>query len=623
MEFPKATTTEANGEISCSIEETNRIRAELGLKPLRLDGKGKADEKVQGGSVSADVVESNGEVSCSVEETNRVRALLGLKPLRVDDGKGKSKRAVDVSGVAGDKAKGEDISRRIALAKKRRKLNSKLQGKTLGDETENDEGGVAAWLARNEKRQKEKLVERPTEKSGKRRTYSSKDLDGLKVSHELDQLDSMDGEPVILTLKDSQLIDEDTGELAQDEDELENTRIASIERHAERRAALTKRKRKANLDGVDGEEKSGILSHYDKVIEEEGLGGKRPKATAKMVLGGSRTMSNQANLVQEKQRKSHTEMTSPDALVSGNRAQEMQDYYTNSEFEALELPIQKKKKKKKEKKEKKRKKSKKKQDAENSEDEGNVIVRRGKSRKQARDEFEDGDDDISDLHAHLSSARKAALSRKEPSNLDSIANAVREPLNFPREKLYTEEGDESLVISSTSRFSSVIQARNDQESERRTEKITTTHAPLENVKTAVPVQVGNNDKPVDEPVAPASGLAETLKLIQGRGDCKASNSSIVVGRARDERPAEDNSGGFVLEYRDEQGRLLTTKEAFRQMAYKFHGHGPSFKKKEKRRKELEFQNRLLQDKNKAKGGSMLDALQKRQQSSGSAHVVLR
>ena len=35
----KAMTTEENGEISCSVDETNRIRALLGLKPLN-DQKG-------------------------------------------------------------------------------------------------------------------------------------------------------------------------------------------------------------------------------------------------------------------------------------------------------------------------------------------------------------------------------------------------------------------------------------------------------------------------------------------------------------------------------------------------------------------------------------------------------
>lgn len=33
----KAVVSEVDGEISCSVEETNRIRALLGLKPLKLD----------------------------------------------------------------------------------------------------------------------------------------------------------------------------------------------------------------------------------------------------------------------------------------------------------------------------------------------------------------------------------------------------------------------------------------------------------------------------------------------------------------------------------------------------------------------------------------------------------
>lgn len=33
--------------------------------------------------VKASVVESNGEISCSIEETNRIRAALGLRPLDV------------------------------------------------------------------------------------------------------------------------------------------------------------------------------------------------------------------------------------------------------------------------------------------------------------------------------------------------------------------------------------------------------------------------------------------------------------------------------------------------------------------------------------------------------------
>lgn len=38
----KAVVTESNGEISCSVEETNRIRALLGMKPLKVSGEVKA-----------------------------------------------------------------------------------------------------------------------------------------------------------------------------------------------------------------------------------------------------------------------------------------------------------------------------------------------------------------------------------------------------------------------------------------------------------------------------------------------------------------------------------------------------------------------------------------------------
>ena len=42
-----ATVSEDNGEISCSVEETNRIRAALGLKPLNMERKNKEMEAVE------------------------------------------------------------------------------------------------------------------------------------------------------------------------------------------------------------------------------------------------------------------------------------------------------------------------------------------------------------------------------------------------------------------------------------------------------------------------------------------------------------------------------------------------------------------------------------------------
>lgn len=47
-----------------------------------------------------------------------------------------------------------------------------------------------------------------------------------------------------------------------------------------------------------------------------------------------------------------------------------------------------------------------------------------------------------------------------------------------------------------------------------------------------------------------------------------------------------------LQYLDKKGRKLTLKEAFRQMCWKFHGMGPSHRKKEKMAKKEEIANKV-------------------------------
>jgi hypothetical protein len=83
------------------------------------------------------------------------------------------------------------------------------------------------------------------------------------------------------------------------------------------------------------------------------------------------------------------------------------------------------------------------------------------------------------------------------------------------------------------------------------------------------------------PIA-AKGLAGTLKLLQESGDLK--RKEAILGRAKDVRLSDENEKGVKLDYRNEKGRKLTQKEAFRQLAYKFHGFGPGKKKLEKRKR---------------------------------------
>jgi hypothetical protein len=48
-------------------------------------------DSVDYSAMKAMVSDSNGELSCSVDETNRLRAMLGLRPLRVEGGQAVNK----------------------------------------------------------------------------------------------------------------------------------------------------------------------------------------------------------------------------------------------------------------------------------------------------------------------------------------------------------------------------------------------------------------------------------------------------------------------------------------------------------------------------------------------------
>lgn len=92
-----------------------------------------------------------------------------------------------------------------------------------------------------------------------------------------------------------------------------------------------------------------------------------------------------------------------------------------------------------------------------------------------------------------------------------------------------------------------------------------------------------------------------------------------IGSSRDRKDAEFTKREIKLEYRDEYGRLLTSKEAYRQMCYQFHGHG-SGKKNEERRLKLIERERMEEA-----GGSagIGDGLEKREGTLGALKATQR
>ncbi|TFY83285.1 hypothetical protein EWM64_g731 [Hericium alpestre] len=213
------------------------------------------------------------EESISLEETNKIRISLGLKPLTDDSGPAddKEKQAEDNYAKQREREVKEKetkrIQDRIAKVRNKRELNASLTGATLGD-ADADTDDTLKWLKKAKKREKELAKKRQAElesmdKLLQGEDYTEKDLEGLKVSHDFDELE--EGEARILTLKDSRILENE-------EDELQNVEMAEQERTKERIETKIKNR---SYTGYDDEEfvagregmKRQVLSKYDEFLE--------------------------------------------------------------------------------------------------------------------------------------------------------------------------------------------------------------------------------------------------------------------------------------------------------------------------------------------------------------------
>ena len=140
------------------------------------------------------------------------------------------------------------------------------------------------------------------------------------------------------------------------------------------------------------------------------------------------------------------------------------------------------------------------------------------------------------------------------------------------------------------------------------------------------------------------GLGGVLGLLQQTGELTRKNAGKeeLRGRAKDERHYEDYQPldlaqvvkidertatdkdkdlahrQIKLEYRDKHGRLLTRKEAFRELSYQFHGYGSGKRKEEKKMVQIA---REQAEARASQSVGTLGALQATQKATGKAFVV--
>ncbi|KAH8099921.1 SART-1 protein [Cristinia sonorae] len=213
------------------------------------------------------------EESISLEETNKIRISLGLKPLTDDKAPTNEKEKTAEDNYAQEREKAakakaaKDVQDRIAKVRNKRELNAKLKGSTLGDADDGTDDTLK-WIKRSKKKEKELAKKRQEEledmdKLFQGEEYTEKDLAGLKVSHDFEEL--AEGEDRILTLKDSRILDDE-------EDELQNVNMAENERIEKNKELKIKRRDYTGYDDeefVDGNQgmKRAVLAKYDEFLE--------------------------------------------------------------------------------------------------------------------------------------------------------------------------------------------------------------------------------------------------------------------------------------------------------------------------------------------------------------------
>ncbi|KAG2784466.1 hypothetical protein PC129_g9508 [Phytophthora cactorum] len=695
--------------------------------------------------------DKSGEISLSIEETNKLRISLGLKPLSVGPSK-KEQAVVSVQKTSAQldaEREQQALKKKLQQSKTRRELTQKLAGKSLGEqlkadlEAEKKGHDALEWV----KQSRKKKVKENKPKEEKEENYGASALAGMTVGHSLDNFE--DGQEIVLTLKDQRVLGEDGKALNEDDDELVNVELSEKDK---RLAQQTRAKRAALpvYSGYDNDEfiemgssrkrKSGpkLLAQYDE--EQEAAEAAEARKFKLDATGGS--------IVKESESKQEEDEDVAMVSLAMDRNKRVEDYYTKEEVEAQFAKKSKKLRKKKKSRRRRedldendavevqlntgddgdaaslvaqleqealqtgtsaskdRGKRKRTRPDEDAEEEDNLLrfqearekanavasealaASKKKMKRRVIDDSELVDDAAAiEMELGASLARARQLTRQQTQNQvqttneDRIAQLVSQTISQEEDTTTAVSTDSAgdVVMDGTTNnkpvghvFGEIGTAANtvvfneatDFETRLRDamEKRAAQFQAAAEVTTVPPVL--STDKPQqtavveeqeqeesmeieekkeennsedeetkenevwgeDQPLV-GTGMGATLALLRKTGDLRQTRVERQAGRANDtrDRNFEDDlriKNGVKLDYRDEFGRLLTKKEAFRMLSYKFHGHEPGKKKKEKRlrqlKEELEAQ-KMLSGEGSTK---MMKVLEKKQKHTKEAHVVL-
>lgn len=666
---------------------------------------------------------ASGDASLSVEETNKLRAKLGLKPLEMNESKKElgTKEEPILAEVINPVViqQQKEIREKLAALKEKRILNQKLgKVKTMAEDDWLDD--TCAWVEKSRKLEKEKemaekrakLLEEMDQEFGvsslveeefgqtKNNAYTSRELKGLKVQHKVDSF--TEGQTVILTLEDKGVLDEK-------EDVLVNVGLVDKEK-AEKNVELRKKKpdykpydEEESVDDMVSFKQQSVLSKYDEEIDGE------KKKSFRLTTGGVAHGEQEKELqaMREMLRSQAQSLDMPSLAIAS-------EYYTPQEMVGF-------------KKTKRRVKKIRKKDRLTVADELHDDTRssdfgsrtRGRGRKQnaegggevkeqdgnlplgvpvlLSDDVRTAEMDISDdeefeapepavleedeaeqeLQKQLEKQRKLKQKQLLKDSGEKVAEQVK--MISKTEKDNESEKKNNIVFNATSEFCRTLGDiptyglsgnREDQEDimdfEEQEEKDDAGDSDSdmdENVGWST-VNLDEEQKSTDFTTASAtildeepivnSGLAAALLLCKNKGlldtqmqkvarvkatkgalpnvnyciedkmgfDDKYSRREEYRGFTQDFKEKDSYKPDVKIEYVDESGRKLTPKEAFRQLSHRFHGKGSGKMKTEKRMKKLEEEALLKKMSSSDTPLGTVALLQEKQKSQKTPYIVL-
>jgi U4/U6.U5 tri-snRNP-associated protein 1 len=297
-------------------------------------------------------------------------------------------------------------------------------------------------------------------------------------------------------------------------------------------------------------------------------------------------------------------------------------------------------------------------------------------KKPAFAEFDDEEPDDAFLHAALAKARRLRKLKEMASPVTKGAEAVAKAVQIANAKQKPLENNTGVIfaIDETREFTRALRAREEQVERQKAKKAAKMTPDVSVAKEEQEIK----DLPMDDPreeevnmeelakeikeddvgfegttasVIPVGrGLSNVLAMLKHTGEIAGKNAKEEMrGRAKDKRTYEDYETldlkkvvrigsratdkdlefahrEITLDYRDEHGRLLTRKEAYRNLCYQFHGHGSNKKNQERKLRQIareQAETRLASaevGEGKAGSGS-LGALKATQRATGKAFVI--